>query len=139
MDDRIDGLVLMFQDITPRRDAELTVKRSEERLRFLIDSATDYAIFTMTETGAIDSWNTGAERMFGYRSDQIIGRSFDVLFTPRIAPAASRRRRSPKRGATVARSTSAITSGAMAACSTRVASPPVLATARSASPRSPAT
>ena len=82
VDDRIDGLVLMFQDITPRRDAEVTVKRSEERLRFLIDSATDYAIFTMTETGTIDSWNTGAERVFGYRSDQVIGRSFDMLFTP---------------------------------------------------------
>ena len=80
-DDRIDGLVLMFQDITPRRSAELNVERSEERLRILIDSATDYAIFTMTETGQIDSWNTGAERMFGYRSDQIIGRSFEVLFT----------------------------------------------------------
>ena len=82
MDDRIDGLVLMFQDITPRRDAELTVKRSEERLRFLIDSATDYAIFTMTESGTIDSWNTGAERVFGYRSDQVIGLNFDLLFTP---------------------------------------------------------
>ena len=75
IDDRIEGLVLMFQDITP------TFARNEERLRLLIDSANDYAIFTMTETGQIDSWNTGAERMFGHRSDQIIGRNFDVLFT----------------------------------------------------------
>jgi PAS domain S-box-containing protein len=80
-DNRIDGLVLTFHDITPRLDAELTVARSEERLRILIDSATDYAIFTMTASGEIDSWNTGAERLFGYRSDQMIGCNFDVLFT----------------------------------------------------------
>jgi PAS domain S-box-containing protein len=81
VDNRIDGLVLTFRHITPRLDSELTVARSEERLRILIDSATDYAIFTMTDSGEIDSWNTGAERMFGYRSDQIIGCNFDVLFT----------------------------------------------------------
>ena len=49
IDDRIDGVVLMFQDITARRSAELSVERSEERLRLLIDSAIDYAIFTMTD------------------------------------------------------------------------------------------
>ena len=80
-DDRIEGVVVMFLDITARRQAEGTVFRSEERLRLLIDSAVDYAIFTMNETGEIDSWNTGAERMFGYRSEEIIGRNFDTLFT----------------------------------------------------------
>jgi PAS domain S-box-containing protein len=81
-DDRIDGIVLMFQDITARRQAEQEVAESEERLRLLVDSVTDYAIFTMTSGGVIDSWNPGAERMFGYRGDQIVGRPFDVLFTP---------------------------------------------------------
>ena len=81
IDDRIEGVVVMFQDVTLRRQAEATVLRSEERLRLLIDSAVDYAIFTMTETGHIDSWNSGAERMFGYTSEEIIGRNFDTLFT----------------------------------------------------------
>jgi two-component system CheB/CheR fusion protein len=81
-DDRIDGVVLMFQDITARRQAEREVTHSEERLRLLIDSVSDYAIFTMTEEGRINSWNTGAQRLFGYSADQILGRSFDVLFTP---------------------------------------------------------
>jgi two-component system, chemotaxis family, CheB/CheR fusion protein len=81
-DDRIDGVVLMFQDITGRRRAEFDVVKSEERLRLLIDSATEYAIFTMTPDGTIDSWNSGAQRLFGFTSEEIIGREFDVLFTP---------------------------------------------------------
>ena len=35
-------------------------------MRLLIESAIDYAIFTMTPGGVIDCWNPGAERMFGY-------------------------------------------------------------------------
>ena len=80
-DDRIDGVVLMFQDITARRHAEREVALSEERLRLLINSVTDYAIFTISLDGRIHTWNTGAQRMFGYSSEDIIGRPFDVLFT----------------------------------------------------------
>jgi two-component system CheB/CheR fusion protein len=81
-DDRIEGLVLMFHDITARRQAERNTARSEERLRLLVDSVIDSAIFTMTQNGVIDSWNRGAERMFGYRAEEIVGQSFEVLFTP---------------------------------------------------------
>jgi PAS domain S-box-containing protein len=48
----------------------------------MIDGALDYAIFTMTEEGVIDSWNSGAERMFGYSSDEIVGANVAILFTP---------------------------------------------------------
>jgi two-component system, chemotaxis family, CheB/CheR fusion protein len=81
-DNHIDGVVVTFHDITGRRKAESRERESEERARMLIDSALDYAIFTMTEEGVIDSWNVGAERMFGYPADEIIGRNGDVLFTP---------------------------------------------------------
>ena len=74
-DDRIDGVVLSFVDITSRRDAERNLKSSDERFRLLIESAVDYAIFTMTPAGMVDSWNAGAERMFGYPPDGIVGRS----------------------------------------------------------------
>jgi two-component system CheB/CheR fusion protein len=80
-DNRIDGVVLTFLDITQRRNTETQVRQSEERLRALIDSALDYAIFTMTPDGIIDSWNPGAERMFGYAADEIIGINAEVLFT----------------------------------------------------------
>ena len=82
MDDRIDGVSMTFHDVTDWRRAESRVRASEERLRFLIDSAIDYAILTMKDDGRIDSWNPGAERIFGYRSDEIIGKDAAVLFTP---------------------------------------------------------
>jgi PAS domain S-box-containing protein len=81
-DDRIDGVVLMFQDVTDRRHAQAAVVRSEERLRLLVETAVDYAIFTMSDDGIIDSWNSGAQRLFGYDTDEIVGRSFACLFTP---------------------------------------------------------
>ncbi len=81
-DDRIEGVVLTFLDITSRRAAERRVRMGEERLRLLIDSAVDYAIFTMTTDGLIDSWNAGAQRMFGFSSDEIIGKPSSILFTP---------------------------------------------------------
>ena len=138
-DDRIDGLVLMFQDITPRRSAELNVERSEERLRILIDSATDYAIFTMTETGQIDSWKPAPNGCSAIDPTRSSGAASRCCSPPRIAPTASRTRKSRSRGVRGARSTSAFTSGATAACSSRAASRLVSATARSGLPRSLAT
>jgi two-component system CheB/CheR fusion protein len=81
-DNRIEGVVLTFQDVTAWRTAEDLVRRSDERLRLMIDAAIDYAIFTLDDDGVIDSWNSGAERMFGYSSAEILGRNVDVLFTP---------------------------------------------------------
>jgi two-component system, chemotaxis family, CheB/CheR fusion protein len=82
MDDRIDGVSLTFHDVTDWREAESRGRVSEERLRLLIDSTIDYAIFTMTEEGRVDSWNAGAERMFGYRANEIIGEDVSIIFTP---------------------------------------------------------
>jgi len=81
-DDRIDGAVLSFVDISTRRQAERNLVTSDQRFRLLIESAVDYAIFTMTSEGIVDSWNVGAERMFGYAVDAIVGTSASVLFTP---------------------------------------------------------
>jgi len=81
-ENRIDGVVVTLLDITERRAAEVRVRESEERMRALIDGALDYAIFTMREDGVIDSWNSGAERMFGYAADEIVGSHVEILFTP---------------------------------------------------------
>ncbi len=81
-DNRIDGVSITFHDITAWRVAESRGRASEERLRLLIDSAIDYAVFTLTEEGRVDSWNRGAERMFGYRAEEIIGGDAAVLFMP---------------------------------------------------------
>ncbi len=51
-------------------------------LEMLIDAAKDYAIFSLDPQGQVTWWNAGAARVFGYREDEIIGRSADILFTP---------------------------------------------------------
>jgi len=69
-------------DIHDRKQAEAALRHSEERLRVVIESAHDHAIFTLTPDNRIDSWNIGAERIFGYTEDEIIGQSGALLFTP---------------------------------------------------------
>ena len=65
-----------------RRIAEEALRESEERYRLLLDGIQDYAIFMMDPRGQIVSWNAGAERIKGYRADQIIGRNFSCFFPP---------------------------------------------------------
>ena len=70
-----------------RADAELAASRAalrerEERLRLVLDSAADYAIFTTDLERRVSSWNAGAERLLGWAEAEIVGRSGDVIFIP---------------------------------------------------------
>ncbi|WP_363352446.1 PAS domain S-box protein [Methylocystis echinoides] len=55
---------------------------SDELLRLLVDSATDFAIIAMNSRGEVTSWNAGAERLLGYREEEILSHSGDVIFAP---------------------------------------------------------
>jgi two-component system, chemotaxis family, CheB/CheR fusion protein len=81
-EDKIDGAVLTFFDITGRREAEEKLRAGEERMRLVAESTKDYAIVTMDTDGRVTSWNMGAERMFGYTEAEMLGQSGDLLFTP---------------------------------------------------------
>ena len=50
--------------------------------RVLVEQVVDYAIFALTPTGHIASWNAGAQRLKGYTADEIIGSSFERFYTP---------------------------------------------------------
>jgi PAS domain S-box-containing protein len=50
--------------------------------RLLVESVKDYAIFLLDLTGKIISWNPGAERLFGYPKNEILGQSFSRLYRP---------------------------------------------------------
>jgi PAS domain S-box-containing protein len=65
-----------------RRVVEEALRESEERYRMLLDGVEDYAIFMMDPRGQIISWNAGAQRMKGYRADEIIGHNFSCFFPP---------------------------------------------------------
>ncbi len=56
--------------------------RNERAFPLLIESTTDYAIFMLDPTGVIASWNAGAERIKGYRKDEIIGKHFSIFYPP---------------------------------------------------------
>lgn len=79
-EDRINGVVITFFDITARRELEEAQKRSEAQMRLLIESAKDYAIFTIDAARRVISWSSGATLILGYTESEIMGKSGDVLF-----------------------------------------------------------
>jgi two-component system cell cycle sensor histidine kinase/response regulator CckA len=54
----------------------------DDRYRLLFDASVDYAIFHLGVDGVIESWNPGAERIFGYTPAEIIGQHGSILFIP---------------------------------------------------------
>jgi PAS domain S-box-containing protein len=55
---------------------------SSSRADLLIQSLTDYAIYMLDPTGVVSSWNAGAERLKGYRFEEIVGEHFSRFYTP---------------------------------------------------------
>ncbi|MBD2741823.1 PAS domain S-box protein [Coleofasciculus sp. FACHB-1120] len=64
-----------------RKQAEEALRESEERFRLLVEGVKDYAIFMLDPQGRIASWNAGAERINGYRTDEILGQHFHCFYT----------------------------------------------------------
>jgi PAS domain S-box-containing protein len=53
---------------------------SQESFSYLVAGVVDYAIFLLDARGYLTSWNTGAERNYGYKADEIIGRHFSTFY-----------------------------------------------------------
>ena len=87
------GFAKVTRDLTERRlaeekreaerhEAERVLRESEEMFRLLVDEVRDYAIFFLDPEGHVMTWNAGAERIKGYRADEIIGQSFVRFYLP---------------------------------------------------------
>ena len=64
----------------PDKSFELEEPNKEELFELLVESSIDFAIFTLDPTGITTSWNVGAERLFGYQEDEMLGCSAEVIF-----------------------------------------------------------
>ena len=75
------GFVKITRDMTERREAAQDLLESEARFRQLVQSVVDYAIFHLDLEGVVSTWNAGAERIKGYKADEIIGSHFSRFYT----------------------------------------------------------
>jgi PAS domain S-box-containing protein len=76
------------EDAYRRKEESMAALRdSEERYRLLVEGAPDYALILLDPAGRIASWNLAAQRLIGYRPEEIIGRDIDIFYTPEDAAA----------------------------------------------------
>ena len=67
------------QGIERKRTGE-SLRKSEERFRLLVEGVQDYAIFMLDPEGRVVTWNEGAERIKGYRAEEILGQQFSRFY-----------------------------------------------------------
>jgi PAS domain S-box-containing protein len=74
------GFAKVTRDLSERRRAQEELRRSDERLRLLIQSVKEYAIFMLDSEGRIATWNQGAQRLKGYAYEEIVGQHFSRFY-----------------------------------------------------------
>jgi PAS domain S-box-containing protein len=80
-DGRLIGFAKITRDVSDKREAEQALFASEQRFRLLVQGVRDYAIYMLDGDGRVANWNTGAEAIKGYRSDEIVGEHFSRFYT----------------------------------------------------------
>ncbi len=69
------------REAAERRRADEKLRESEDLYRLLVGGINDYAIFMLDPEGRVASWNQGAERIKGYRAEEIVGEHFSRFYT----------------------------------------------------------
>ena len=78
-----DGLIYVSgRHISAEKKSAEELSQSDQQFRALVAGVTDYALYMLSPTGVVSSWNAGAERIKGYAADEIIGRNFSQFYTP---------------------------------------------------------
>ena len=78
----INYIIHRVEDVTQRLRTEEALRENEEHLRLLVNGVRDYAIFMLDPSGQVASWNQGAERIKGYKANEIVGRHFSIFYPP---------------------------------------------------------
>lgn len=74
------GYLMVGIDNTARKHAEDKLRWTEESFRLMVECVTDCAIVMLDPQGFVMSWNTGAQRIQGYREDEIVGQHFSLFY-----------------------------------------------------------
>jgi PAS domain S-box-containing protein len=75
---RVVGMVVVFRDVTDRKEAEARLRDSEARMQAILNTATD-AIITMDIHGIMQSVNPASARMFGYAPAEMVGQNVGLI------------------------------------------------------------
>lgn len=70
-----------IRSFSARPETDTAAGESEEHYRLLVQSVKDYAIYTLDPDGNVTSWNSGAENIKGYTTEEIIGKHFSIFYT----------------------------------------------------------
>jgi PAS domain S-box-containing protein len=62
------------------RKKNVDLKKSEERYHKMVEEVEDYAIILLDQNGIIQNWNVGAEKIKGYKENEIVGKSFELFY-----------------------------------------------------------
>jgi len=68
--------------MTTKQQSHEALLDAERLFKLLVQSVTDYAIFMLDPEGHVASWNAGAERIKGYKPEEIVGAHFSRFYTP---------------------------------------------------------
>jgi len=80
--DERGGVAGVFHRAVESAGARAAAPASEEQHRAIVEGARDYAILTIGPDRRITSWSPGAEAVYGWAAGEVLGREFDLLFTP---------------------------------------------------------
>jgi len=96
-----------IRDVTKKTRAEAALRETQDDLRLFVENVREYAMFQVDPFGKITSWNRGAQRVWGYTEEEIVGQPVARLFTPEDAekgePLRARERASAEGSATYER------------------------------------
>jgi len=91
------AVLAIFVDISERKQVEEKLREGEEYFRLLVEGMKEYAIVRLEPDGTVSSWNTGAERITGYHSEEVVSRHFGCLY-----PSEDRKARRPEQALAIA-------------------------------------
>ncbi|HEX4573039.1 MAG TPA: PAS domain S-box protein [Dongiaceae bacterium] len=80
-DGRPAGVLAIVVETTERVRAERAARETDQLFRRLVQGVTDYAIFMLDADGRVASWNPGAERIKGYRPEEILGQPYSRFYS----------------------------------------------------------